>query len=497
LEGDAALHGSAADAGGDAIEGPTPLARAVRAAAGIAFVAFVLTSRSDTLGESMSPAVVAYVTSADASLLLARRVVEPMRAPRLGANGAVVSIDERRRFQTIDGFGAALTGSSAYLIARLPDGGAELLGELFGRDPGIGLSYLRVSIGASDFSLGSYSYDDVAEGRHDDGLAAFSVARDSDVLSVLTTIHARWPGVRFMAAPWTAPAWMKSNRSLFGGELRRDAYGAYARYFISYLRELRRRGIALDALSPQNEPLFASPSYPSMTMSASQEAEFVSSALGPALRAEFPATKLLVSDHNWGESYPLAVMRDAAADRYVDGAAFHCYGGSVAQMSAVRNAAPTKGVYVSECSGGAWSPVFRDNLSWDMRNLIVGATTNWARTVLLGNLALDDAAGPTNGGCMDCRGLVTVHADGTFSRNVEYYVLAHAAQFVRPGAVRIGSSSNVGPSFAQVAFLNPDGSNVLIAFNASRARMPFAVRRDGSAFRFALPAGAVATFVWP
>lgn len=439
--------------------------------------------------------VSAYVTTGDGARLFSPDVVSPRFSTASTGNLPLLTVNQGVRFQTIDGFGAALTGSSAYLLARLPDGGTAVLSDLFGT-AGIGLSYVRLTVAASDFSLGSYSYDDVAPGQTDVKLNAFSMRRDVDVIAEVKRIRAASGDVRFMASPWTAPAWMKTSDALFGGTLRPEFYNAYARYLVAYIRTLQSQGIALDALTPQNEPLLNSGSYPSMTLGAVQERTLIATALGPAIQSAFPAVKLVVSDHNWEEAYPLTVLREPAAARYVAGSAFHCYGGQPAQMSRVHDAFPQAGVYLDECSGGGWSPAFGDNLRWDVENLIVGGTTNWARTVLLGNLALDDAGGPTNGGCSNCRGVVTVHSDGSITRNVEYYVLAHAAKFARPGAVRIASESTLGAALPNVAFLNLDGSTVLIVFNASKRRTSFAVRAGNGAFRYALPANSVATLRW-
>ncbi len=444
----------------------------------------------------VAPALSAYVTLANGTRSFARdRAALAFSAAR-PADEIMLDVDDRRRFQTIEGFGAALTGSSAHLLALLPDRGASLLAELFRSDTGIGLSYVRLTIGASDFSLRNFTYDDVAPPATDEGLASFSLAPDADVLAALARIHAASRDVRFMASPWTAPAWMKTSRSPAGGELRPSEYAAYARYFVAYLNALERRGIAVAAVTPQNEPLVAT-GDPAMFLSATDESAFIKTALGPALRAAFPATKLLAYDGNWDRpDYPLAVLADRDAARYVAGSAFHCYAGDVSAMSDVQRTYPKKEVYLSECGGGAWAANFGDNLIWETKNLIVGGTANWARAVIFWNLALDDRGGPTNRGCADCRGVVTIHADGSVARNVEYYVLAHVAKFVRPGAARIASTNLQAAGLPNVAFANADGTTVLVACNTSAKRLGFAVRFRGLFVHYALPAGAVVTLRW-
>ncbi|MBD5633905.1 MAG: hypothetical protein IAI49_05445 [Candidatus Eremiobacteraeota bacterium] len=299
-----------------------------------------------------------------------------------------------------------------------------------------------------------------------------------------------------MATPWSAPSWMKTAPTLFGGGLRSAAYAAYAHYLVAYVRALENRGISLDALTPQNEPLVNS-GQPAMTMTAADEAAFVKTALGPAMSAAFPAIKLLNYDGNWDQTaYPLAILEDGEASQYIAGSAFHCYAGNVSQMSDVHKTFPLKDIYLSECGGGSWAPIFADNLSWNMQNLVIGGTNNWARTIVFWNIALDDNAGPRNHGCTNCRGVVTIHGDGTISRNVEFYVLAHIAKFVRPGATRIASSSSLGNALPNVAFVNSDGSKVLIAFNNSSRSASFVVRFHNDTFSYTLPRGAAVTFHW-
>jgi glucosylceramidase len=191
------------------------------------------------------------------------------------------------------------------------------------------------------------------------------------------------------------------------------------------------------------------------------------------------------------------VLAARAAPRYVSGVAWHCYAGGVGAQDTVHAAHPDKDAYFTECSGGAWAPVFADNLAYDVGTLVIGATRGWARGVALWNLALDETGGPHLGGCGNCRGLITIDSrTGAVTRNVEYYALAHASRFVRPGARRIASTTGVS-GLQTVAFRNADdGSRVLIVLNTGRSAMPFDVRDGGRSFRYTLPAGAVVTLRW-
>jgi glucosylceramidase len=304
-----------------------------------------------------------------------------------------------------------------------------------------------------------------------------------------------------IASPWSAPAWMKSNGSLITGSLERTHYDDFAVYLRDYLVGMAALGVRIDALTIQNEPHFEPGDYPGMRMTPAQRAAFVGGHLGPLLERTGLDVQLLEWDHNWDEpDSPLAMLADPVAARYVDGVAWHCYGGEVSAQSQLHAAHPDKSTWMTECSGGAWDADFGSVLGWMMRNLIIGATRNWAEGVVLWNLALDEQSGPHLGGCGNCRGVVTIdQATGRVTRNVEYYALAHASRFVRPGARRIESDSGVD-GLESVAFRNDDGSTALIVLNGAESRREFeaAVSAGGRtrSFSASLPAGAAATFTW-
>ena len=403
----------------------------------------------------------------------------------------------------IDGFGAAVTGSSAYLLQRKMNATQReaLLKELFTTDGnGIGLSYSRITIGSSDFSVGTYSYDDVPAGQNDPNLDHFSIEPDrADLVPTLQQIHTLSPELKLMGSPWSPPAWMKTTRNMIGGKLYPSAYSTYAQYFVKTVQAFAAENIALDAITVQNEPLFEPPGYPGMLMTATEQADFIKNHLGPAFAASSIATKIITYDHNWDHpEYPLTVLADAGAAQYVAGSAFHGYGGTVEQMGSVHASHPDKDLYFTEQSGGDWSPDFAVNLREMTRTLLIGTTRNWSRVVLLWNLALDENHGPRNGGCQDCRGVVTIYsATGAVTRNVEYYALGHVSKFVRPGAHRIASTDG-GSQLPNVAFRNADGSKVMVMLNASSQSQSVRVRdksRD-KYFNYTLLPGAVVTLTW-
>lgn len=417
-------------------------------------------------------------------------------------NTPTITLHVDEKLQEMEGFGAALTGSSAYLINRKMSQSQRraLLKDLFSVDEGIGISYLRMTIGASDFSLEDYTYDDMPAGETDFDLAHFSISKDEvDVVPVFKEILLFAPDISIMGSPWSAPAWMKTNGSLKGGKLKPEAYDVYARYFAAYIDAYENEGIAIDAITPQNEPLHFTAGYPCMEMQAGEQLDFIKNHLGPIFEAEGIPTKIISYDHNWDNTqYAISILNDPAAKQYVAGSAFHAYGGNVSAMSVVHNVHPDRGLYFTEISGGEWATNFSDNLQWNMANIFIGSTKNWSKNVLLWNLALDENHGPTNNGCQDCRGVVTINAaNGSVTRNVEYYSIGHFSKFVRPGAFRISSTAfDASTNLDHVDFINTDGSRVVVVSNSGAEGRSFTVRSDEGQFTYHLPGASVVTIVW-
>ena len=398
------------------------------------------------------------------------------------------------------GFGAALTDASAYLIQnKLGPRRDAILRELFGRDPGIGLSFVRVPMGASDFSTRHYSYDDMPTGQTDATLTHFSIDADrAEKLPALKTALAINPQLKLVGSPWSSPGWMKTTGSLIKGTLRPEYYDSFAQYFLKFVQAYSAEGVPIFAVTMQNEPAYEPDNYPGMRLDPPIRAEVIGKHVGPLFEQSGINTLILDWDHNWDlPSSPLAVLADDAARKYVSGVAWHCYAGDVGAQDQVHTAYPTIDAYFTECSGGGWATVFGDNLKFFVGTLIIGSTRGWAKGVALWNLALDENDGPHLGGCGNCRGVITINsATGLVTRNVEYYALAHASEFVRPGAHRIASSTDVG-GLQTVAFKNSDdGTKVLIVLNTAANEVSFAVRSAGKVILYALPGGAVATFRW-
>jgi glucosylceramidase len=440
--------------------------------------------------------ITCWLTTPDKTALFARQPAGLRFEKTASSNYPFIVVDDTKTFQEIDGFGYALTGGSATLIHSLPEATQDaLLKELFLADSThIGVSYLRVSIGASDLSDTTFTYDDVPAGQTDEQLQHFSIAPErKDLIPVLKKIVALNPAIKILGSPWTAPVWMKTNNSFKGGSLKPEYYSAYAQYFVKYVQAMQQEGIVIDAITIQNEPLHGG-NVPSMVMQPAEQAAFIANHLGPAFRSAGIKTKIIVYDHNADRpDYPITVLNDAGARPYVDGSAFHLYGGPITALSEVHNAYPDKHVYFTEQWVGGPGK-FPTDLQWHVSTLIIGATRNWSRNVLEWNLAADTAYKPhTIGGCTKCLGALTIDGD-KIARNVAYYIIAHASKFVRPGAVRI--ASNVAGELNNVAFKTPDGRRVLIVVNNGSSPQTFNIRYKGKTATAALSNGAVATYVW-
>lgn len=443
----------------------------------------------DTVNAKMT----AWITTSDSSKTLERQAAVPFTPAT--ANGRVINIDTSKKYQSMEGFGYTLTGGSAQVINKMPaDAKARLLQELFGdTEQSLRISFLRISIGASDLNGTVFTYDDVPPGQTDPELKYFSLEPDrAGVIPLLKEILLVNPDITIMGTPWTPPVWMKDNNNSVGGSLKPEFYDAYARYLVKYIQEMKKEGITVHAITPQNEPLHPG-NNPSMLMEAPQQAAFIKNNLGPAFRSAGLSTRIIVYDHNCDRpDYPLTVLNDPGAKQFVDGSAFHLYAGDIKVLSDVHSAHPDKHVYFTEQYTAITSD-FGGDLRWHLKNLIIGAPRNWSRTVLEWNLASDTAFGPhTPGGCTTCKGALTVQG-ATVKRYVAYYIIGHASRFVPKGSVRV--DSDMSGSLYNVAFVTPEGKVVVIVLNDGNEAVDFSIKTGGSSAQTTLPAGAVGTYV--
>jgi len=437
-----------------------------------------------------------WLTSPESKILFQQQDVSLLFSSASNQN-PTIEVDTAKIYQTIDGFGNCLTGGSSLLIHKMDAvSRAALLKELFSTDSNsIGISYLRVSIGASDMDEKVFSYDDLPAGETDVEMTKFNLGYDKLYLvPVLKEILAINPDIKILGSPWSAPIWMKTNKDTRGGSLIPEYFDAYAKYFVKYILAMKSEGIRIDAITIQNEPLHAG-NNPSMYMTAEDQALFIKKSLGPAFVSAGIDTKIIVYDHNADRpDYPLTIFNDPETAKYVDGSAFHLYAGIIDVLSEVHNAFPEKNLYFTEQWVGAPGNL-KEDLAWHVRTLIIGGTRNWCRNVLEWNMATDPNYNPhtDRGGCDKCLGTITI--DGNkITRNPAYYIIAHAAKFVRPGSVRI--DSNVPANLPNVSFNSPSGQKVLIVFNNATTLQKFNIGFNGKIVSTALERVAVGTYIW-
>jgi glucosylceramidase len=437
-----------------------------------------------------------WLTKADQTIKLEKQAT----IMAFGTNSNIypfIEVYDSQVFQTVDGFGYSLTGGSAEVINSLSTPKKTLLlQELFGnQSTSISVSYLRISLGASDLNATPFSYDDMPVGQTDVNLNQFSLNPDmTHLIPLLKEILLINPQIKIMASPWSPPTWMKDNGSFVGGSLKPEYYGVYAQYFVKYIQQMQAQGITIDAITPQNEPLHPG-NNPSMLMSAVQQADFVKNHLGPAFQTAGITTKIVIYDHNCDKpEYPITVLNDATAKAFIDGSAFHLYAGDISALSTVHNAHPTKNLYFTE-QYTASTGQFGGDLKWHLKNVIIGSMRNWSKNALEWNLANNVNFGPhTDGGCTTCKGAITVNSSENYTRNVSYYIIAHASKFVPAGSVRI--ASNISGNISTVAFKTPAGKKVLIAVNTGAVSEIFNIKFNDKWTTTSLQAGDVGTYIW-
>jgi glucosylceramidase len=419
-----------------------------------------------------------------------------------GSGGVTINVNENTTYQQFEGGGASFTDTAAWLMnssgALSQATRDDTMRKLFDPNSGIGLSFIRNPLGASDLARYSYTFDDVPAGQTDPNLTHFSIAHDqADVLPLTKQAKQLNPQAKIMASPWSAPPWMKDNDSYLLGWVESQYYPAYAQYFVKYLQAYRDAGVPIDYVSMQNEPTCCS-SYPSTNWNGAGLAYFAKNNLLPALQGAGLSTKVLALDWNWDTyaSYGAPTLDDAAIRNHPNfgGVAWHGYGGDIAQQTTTHNQYPNVNAYSTEHSGGTW---ITNQQAEDMNN-IVDYTRNWSKSFVKWSLGVDQNMGPHNGGCDKCTGLITVHngdsRSGQVDYTVEYYTMGHLTKFVKPGAYRI--DSNDSSAVRNVAWKNPDGSKALIAYNSGTGNQSVRVNWGGSSFTYTLPGRTSATFTW-
>lgn len=472
--------------------------------------------KSDEEGEDGNKdAVTAYVTTSTRSLEFAKQEIA-FSSVTDNMSPLTITLNSSEQFQTMDGFGAAITGSTAYNLLKMSQGDrSKFLKETFSESEGMGQSYVRIAIGCSDFSLSEYTCCDKK------GIENFAL-QDEElkyVIPVLKEILAVNPNLKIMGSPWTPPLWMKVNNlkelkpyeSWTSGQLNPAYYQDYATYFVKWIEAMKSNGINIYSITPQNEPLNRGNSA-SMFMGWEEQNAFVRDALGPKFKEAGLATKIYLYDHNYDYDsskedtkdqgqYPLKIYRDAETAKYVAGAAYHNYGGNKAELLTIHNANPEKELIFTETSIGTWNDGrnFEKRLIEDMEEVALGTVNNWCKGVMVWNLMLDSERGPFRpGGCDVCYGAVDIDKANykTITRNSHYFIVGHLSSVVKAGAVRIGTSGYTNSDLIYSAFKNTDNSYAFVILNKSAAPKRVNFYDGVKSFVHEVPAKAVVSYRW-
>ncbi|MCD2424793.1 glycosyl hydrolase [Niabella pedocola] len=427
---------------------------------------------------------------------------EPLEQPK--ETQVCIFIDPSKTFQDFTGIGGAITDAAAEVFATLSkEKQRELLNAYYDLNKGIGYSLARTNINSCDFSSDSYTYIQ----DQDAALKTFDIAHDKQfkIPLIRRAMAATGGTLRLYVSPWSPPAWMKDNNSMLkGGSLLKQYYKPWANYFIKYINALKNEGIPVWGLSVQNEPM-AVQRWESCIYTAAAEADFIKTALGPALhKAGMGDKKLIIWDHNRDLIYQRAsvTLKDPAVAKYVWGIGYHWYEtwtGSDMMFDNLKRTAeafPSKNLIFTEgCkekfsmdSIRNWSLGERYGLS--MINDFNAGTVGWTDW----NILLDEAGGPNHVGNF-C--FAPVHANTQTNEIIytnAYYYIGHFSKFIRPGAKRIAAASN-RTDLLTTAFKNANGSIAVVVMNKGDNKMAYHLWIQGKAVAINSPGHSIQTIM--
>lgn len=489
----------------------------------LVLLSFVIAACSNDKGNASAPkpetvnkeVVTAYVTTTTRSSEFAQQEI-PFAEKADNRSPFTISLVPNEKHQTMDGFGTAITGSTAYnLLKMTKEDRNSFLKKTFSDSEGMGQSYVRIAIGCSDFSLSEYTCCDQK------GIENFALQEEelSYVIPLLKEILAIHPELKIMGTPWTPPRWMKVNNltelkpfeSWTSGQLNPAYYQDYATYFVKWIQAMTEQGIKIYSVTPQNEPLNRGNSA-SMYMSWQEQNAFIKEALGPKFKVAGLKTKIYVYDHNYDydsqkeetkdqKQYPLKIYADTETAQYIAGAAYHNYGGDKAELLTIQKENPDKELIFTETSIGEWNDGrnFERHLTEDMEEVALGTVNNGCKAVIVWNLMLDSEKGPFRpGGCNSCFGAVDINKATyrTMTRNSHYFIIGHLSSVVKPGALRIGASGYSDKELIYSAFKNADGSYAFVVLNKAAVTKKINLYDGERSFVHEVPAKAVVSYRW-
>lgn len=426
------------------------------------------------------------------------------------AEGNYIRLQTQQELQPVYGFGAAITGSTCYNLMQMSEEDREaILQECFSPEK-MRMNFIRVSIGASDFSLDEYTCCDK------EGIEFFELHEYDrrDLLPILKQILEINPNVRIVGSPWSCPKWMKLHPetgepydSWTSGILNPKYYADYAEYFVRWVGEMEAEGIPIYAITVQNEPLNHGNSM-SLYMGWEQQRDFIRDYLGPEFERNQIEAKIWAFDHNYNydnipdqQGYPLNILADKEAAKYIDGSAWHNYGGKVEELDRILAAYPDKEIFFTEASIGTWNYNFEKCLVWDFASIFIGTLNRGGRGVTLWNLILDDKGAPNRpGGCRTCFGAIEISSESydyaSLDRKSHYYNIVHCSKVIDQDAMHIGVDSSLQEGIEMAAFKNPDSSLAIVAVNHNTEPQEVVVQGAKREFTLTIPARSIASARW-
>ena len=409
----------------------------------------------------------------------------------------LVMVDSRRPLQEVDGWGGCFNERGWKAMEVLSGAQrADLLQSLFDPKEGLNLNIGRTPIGASDYAITLYSLD---ETPGDYAMAHFSINRDKErLIPYIKAALAIRPDMQLWGVPWSPPSWMKDSGNLVGGRIKDDSQtlDALALYFARYVEAYRDAGVTINMVMPQNEPTVKS-NYTSCQWTGEQLAKFIGYHLGPELKKEGLGTSIYLGTLNdsdrGGYAYWVGPsMQDPVVRPYISGVG--CQWGGDATMRETHFLFPELKLMQSEAECG--NPNTND---WAFGEKQFGLAVKWfeagAGSNIIWNLVLDET-GLSTAGWHQCSPVVVNSKTGDITYTPYYYCYKHFSHFIQPGAHRVASQSSGWGN--QLAFLNPDGTVVLVVANTAKVDYQLAFNIDGKQSEvITLPAHSFNTFTLP
>jgi len=446
-----------------------------------------------------------FTTAKDSGLRLAlSNELTFKKATQPTENEISIFVNPRIRFQTMLGFGGAITDASSEVFAKLSPGVQdEFLNAYYGAD-GLDYSLARTTIHSADFGSGSYTY--IEEG--DTELNTFSIEHDRQfrIPLIKRAIQRAGGELLLYASPWSPPAFMKDNKDmLHGGKLLPEYYQAWANYYTRFIKAYEEEGIPIWGITVQNEPM-AIQRWESSIYSAEEERDFLKFYLGPTMEKEgLGDKKIIVWDHNRDliGNRANTIFGDPEASRYAWGIGYHWYEvwtGSDAKHVNLQNvyeSYPDKPILFTEGTIESFdagrfqywpnAERYANDMINDFNMGVVG-WTDW-------NILLDENGGPNHVGNF-C--FAPIHANTTTGELIytpTYFYLGHFSKFIKPGAKRV--STTVSQSFLQSAsFVNPDGSFATVILNKTDNQIRFNFYVGSQEAEWTIPARAIQTVIY-